>query len=60
MSEQEKREVLVDQSVHSALLEGLTVSSAFKDDSEQYVAGIISADELVELTRKRFGLETSN
>lgn len=59
MTEQEQRETLVDQTVHSALLEGLNVSPAFREDSEKYVAGTISADELVELTRERFGLASN-
>lgn len=53
MTEQETREALVSQSVHSALLEGLNVSSAFQADSDKYIAGTISADELVTLTRER-------
>ncbi|MHA3722951.1 antitoxin VbhA family protein [Leucobacter sp. HY1910] len=56
MSAQDQRETLVNQTVHSAMLEGLNVSSAFREDSDKYVAGVISADELVELTRERFGL----
>lgn len=59
MSTETQREALVSQARHSALLEGLQVSTEFEEDSEEYVAGTISADELVELTRKRFGLATS-
>lgn len=59
MNAREQREALVGQTVHSALLEGLNVSSAFRKDSDDYIAGSISADELVELTRERFGLAAS-
>lgn len=56
MNEKDQRQSLVSQATHSAVLEGLMVSSAFQRDSDEYVAGTISADELVELTRERFGL----
>lgn len=56
MSEKHRREILVEQATHSAVLEGLMVSSAFQRDSNDYVAGTITADELVSLTRERFGL----
>jgi len=56
MNEKDQRQSQVSQATHSALLEGLMVSSAFQRDSDDYVAGTISADELVELTRERFGL----
>lgn len=60
MSTQEQRESVVDQTVHNALLEGLNVSPAFQRDSNDYIAGTISANELVDLTRERFGLSKSN
>lgn len=56
MDDQNYRESLVSQASHSALLEGLIVSSEFRGDSDEYIAGTISADELVELTRQRLGL----
>ncbi|MCA0380185.1 MAG: hypothetical protein LCH36_12270 [Actinobacteria bacterium] len=59
MTQEEQRETLVSQSVHSALLEDLTVSTAFREDSDKYVAGAIDADELVELTRTQLGLASS-
>lgn len=46
----------MNQAVYSAQLEGLTVSSEFRVDAQAYIEGQISADELVELTRERFGL----
>lgn len=55
-----RRDELVDQARHSAVLEGLMVSKEFVADSESYVAGEISSDELVRLTRERFGLVGSN
>ena len=51
-----RRDDLVEQARHSALLEGLLVSKEFVADSESYAAGEISSDELVRLTRERFGL----
>lgn len=60
MNAQEQRESVVNQTVHNALLEGLNVSPAFQRDSNDYIAGTISANELVDLTRERFGLATSN
>lgn len=56
VNDQDQREALVSQATHSALLEGLPVSSEFNKDSDDYITGAISADELVELTRERFGL----
>ncbi|WP_215401745.1 MULTISPECIES: antitoxin VbhA family protein [unclassified Leucobacter] len=51
-----RRAEWASEASHSALLEGLTVSEACIADSNDYVAGVITADELVELTRERFGL----
>lgn len=56
MTEQEMRQDWVNEANHSVYLEGLTVSSEYSAASEDYVAGQISADELVRLTRSRFGL----
>ncbi|MCS4274946.1 hypothetical protein M2390_000104 [Mycetocola sp. BIGb0189] len=56
MTDQNDRQMIVSQATHSALLEGLIVSQAFANDSDDYVAGTITADELVEKTRVRFGL----
>lgn len=60
MNAQEQRESVVSQAVHNALLEGLNVSPAFQRDSNDYIAGNISANELVEITRERFGLAASS
>lgn len=45
-----------DEAVHSAYLEGLLVSAEFSEDSEDYVAGEITAEELVRRTRERYGI----
>jgi len=47
----------VAEADHSVYLEGLTISTAHKVNADQYIAGEISADELVKLTRSRYGLE---
>lgn len=60
MDTQSQREFIVSQAAHSALLEGLQVSHSFTRKSEEYVAGTISADELVEATRERLGLASSH
>ncbi|MFU0544044.1 antitoxin VbhA family protein [Gardnerella vaginalis] len=41
----------------SAKLEGGTVSSACLADTRKYIRGSISADELISITRKRYGLK---
>lgn len=56
MSTREQRSTLVAQASHSALLEGLLTSHELSEDSDDYIAGEITADELVEMTRARFGL----
>ncbi|MHA2790116.1 antitoxin VbhA family protein [Corynebacterium sp. S7] len=45
-----------DQAKHSLSLEGLRASKEFNSDTDSYIAGEISADQLVEKTRARFGL----
>lgn len=56
MTAQEMRQNWVTEATHSAYLEGLVVSAEYEAASEEYVAGEISADELVRMTRARFGL----
>ncbi|QZY51404.1 antitoxin VbhA family protein [Leucobacter tenebrionis] len=56
MSTTNPRGEWVSQAKHSAFLEGLRVSQTFQEESEEYIAGAISSDELVEMTRARFGL----
>lgn len=57
MSTLEMRSTWVEQANHSLRLEGLTVTAEYKENSENYVAGEISADELVRITRERYGLK---
>ncbi|HEY4534954.1 MAG TPA: hypothetical protein VIG71_03170 [Enteractinococcus sp.] len=57
MSTSALRAQWVAEADHSIYLEGLTVSSEYKAHTEQYIAGEISADELVEITRSRYGLK---
>ncbi|MGO3886018.1 MAG: hypothetical protein ACTJHU_06940 [Mycetocola sp.] len=59
MSDSVQRNEFVSQTTHSALLEGLMVSQTFTEDSKGYVAGTLSADELVALTQERLGLRRS-
>jgi hypothetical protein len=56
MTIQDMRQDWVTEASHSVYLEGLMVSSEYNAASEEYVAGEISADELVRMTRARFGL----
>ncbi|GEB98288.1 antitoxin VbhA family protein [Corynebacterium flavescens] len=56
MSSQQQRAEWVSQAEHSLYLEGLLVSAEHHSNAESYVAGKISADELVAITRSRFGL----
>lgn len=46
----------VEAAIHSAKIEGLTVSEATKSDADSYIAGRIDSDELVERVRARYGL----
>ncbi|WP_293955000.1 hypothetical protein [uncultured Corynebacterium sp.] len=56
MNSQAQRSDWIDQANHSLYLEGLLTSNEYKGDADSYVAGTISADQLVEKTRARFGL----
>lgn len=47
----------VSEANHSVYLEGLAVSPEYASDTEHYIAGEISADELVRITRARYGLK---
>ncbi|WP_313811020.1 hypothetical protein [Glutamicibacter sp.] len=57
MSTLETRTSWVEEANHSVYLEGLTVSAEYVEESQNYVAGKISADELVRITRERYGLK---
>ncbi|ALA66636.1 antitoxin VbhA family protein [Corynebacterium lactis] len=56
MNTQQLRKNSVEQAKHSSMLEGLITSRAYDEDAERYVVGEISATQLVERTRARFGL----
>ncbi|WIM67473.1 hypothetical protein QP027_10260 [Corynebacterium breve] len=56
MHSQETRASLAKQATHSLYLEGLLPSPDHTNDTKSYVAGEITADELVSMTRARFGL----
>lgn len=47
------RQESVTRAIHSAELEGQTVSSDFMDAATEYIKGTINADELVERTKTR-------
>lgn len=59
MSTRRMRSEWVDQANHSLGLEGLTVTAEYTEDSQKYVVGEISANELVRITRERYGLSNS-
>ena len=51
------RERLVAEAIHSAEMEGLTVSESAVADSGTYIAGKIDSAELVARARARYGLD---
>ena len=55
----ERRRAAIDSARASVQAEGLEPSAAFEDDAEQFVAGTISADELVERAEARYGAASS-
>ena len=46
----------VADAVHSAAMEGQTVTPATRGDMDDYVSGVIDAAELVQRVRGRYGL----
>jgi hypothetical protein len=52
----ESRAVQVEAAIHSAEIEGLTVSEDTRADADSYVAGVIDSNELVDRVRARYGL----
>lgn len=46
----------VEDAIHSAEIEGLTVSAETRADADSYVAGTIDSAELVDRVRARYGL----
>ena len=52
-----ERERRVAEAIHSGEMEGLSVSPAGRQDAQEYIAGRISSDELVNRARSRYGLD---
>jgi excisionase family DNA binding protein len=52
-----ERQRVVEEAMHSNEMEGLPVTDATRADAVAYVSGKIDEDELVRLTRSRYGLE---
>ena len=52
-----ERERYVAEAIHSNEMEGLSVSEAFREDAQEYIAGRIDSDELVARARARHGLD---
>jgi hypothetical protein len=46
----------VAEGIYSAAMEGADVTDEYRHDADEYVAGRIDADELVDRTRSRYGL----
>jgi hypothetical protein len=55
----ERRRAIIASARASVEAEGLEPSSAFDADAEQYIAGTVSADELVARAEARYGAATS-
>ncbi|AXH37457.1 hypothetical protein DVJ78_17910 (plasmid) [Humibacter sp. BT305] len=55
-AERDERERRVEEMIHSGEMEGLHVTAATRADADEYVAGRIDSDELVERARARYGL----
>ncbi len=56
-AERAERERAVAQATHSAEMEGLTPSDAFRQDTADYIVGKADSAELVARTRARYGLD---
>lgn len=52
----ESRTIQVEAAIHSAEIEGLTVSGNTREDADSYITGQIDSDELVDRVRARYGL----
>lgn len=46
----------VKDAAHSGEMEGFHVSPAWQADANEYVAGIITSEEMIARARKRYGL----
>lgn len=56
MSITESRALQVEAALHSAEIEGLSVTEETRADADSYVAGVIDSSELVDRVRARYGL----
>jgi hypothetical protein len=56
VSATEARSRRVEDTIHSAEIEGLEVTPETRADADSYVAGAIDSDELVDRVRARYGL----
>lgn len=54
--ERAERERIVAASIHSGEMEGLSISDEARADNDEYIAGVIDADEVVARARARHGL----
>lgn len=52
----ERRAMIAEQSLHSAELEGHSVTPATQQDTAEYVSGEIDAQELRRRVRARYGI----
>jgi hypothetical protein len=52
----ETRAWQVEAAIHSAEIEGLSVTADTRADADSYVAGVIDSSELVDRVRARYGL----
>lgn len=57
MTKTEQRSKWVNEAAHSMSLEGLEVSDDYRAESQEYVAGKVTSEELVRKARARFGLD---
>lgn len=57
MTERESRAIGVAEVVHSARMEGGDVTPAFLTDARDYIEEKIDVHELLNRTRRRYGLE---
>lgn len=57
MTINEARAARVEAAIHSAEIEGLSVTQSTRADADSYVAGTIDSAGLVDRVRARYGLD---
>ncbi|MFT9286522.1 MAG: hypothetical protein ABF522_14670, partial [Lacticaseibacillus paracasei] len=57
--EKARRRAAFEEGIHSAYLDGGTVTEAFRADAEEYINGIIDLDEMHKRLRNRYGIESN-